>query len=178
MQRNDEKTGEGAARQRLSDESDSQDTMLHADEEGAARQSDESDFQETKCRRRRSSSNGRMRATFWRTRGSRDMIFVVSDIYNKIGYISRFCACATANRASTAKLIFVLTGARWYTPESRTVRGSEVRTRVRGTGPRSPGPRANVVSSVSRCPRPLVSGRFRPRVQERGALCGQGTLRP
>lgn len=64
MQRNNEKTGEGAARQRLSDESDSQDTMLHADEEGAARQSDESDFQETKCRRRRSSSIGRMRATF------------------------------------------------------------------------------------------------------------------
>ena len=49
MQRNNEKTGEGAARQRLSDESDSQDTMLHADEEGAARQSDESDFQE--CRK-------------------------------------------------------------------------------------------------------------------------------
>ena len=63
MQRNNEKTGEGAARQRLSDESDSQDTMLHADEEGAARQSDESDFQETMCRRRRSSSIGRMRAT-------------------------------------------------------------------------------------------------------------------
>lgn len=56
------------------------------------------------------------------------------------------------------------------------------RTRVRGANPcagdRSPGPRANVVSSVSRCPRPLVSGRFRPRTQERGALCGQGTLRP
>ena len=63
MQRNNEKTGEGAARQRLSDESDSQDTMLHADEEGAARQSDESDFQET--------------------RGSRDMIFVMIISDNK-----------------------------------------------------------------------------------------------
>ena len=63
MQRNNEKTGEGAACQRLSDESDSQDTMLHADEEGAARQSDESDFQET--------------------RGSRDMIFVMIISDNK-----------------------------------------------------------------------------------------------
>jgi len=99
-------------------------------------------------------------------------------IYNKIGYISRFCTCATATtEQAPAKLMILsfLTGALdaiQIRLVSERVRLSEkVRTRVRG-------PRANVVSSVSRCPRPLVSGRFRPRTQERGALCGQGTLRP
>ena len=129
------------------------------------------------------------------TRGSRDMIFLICGfryiilIYNnKIGYISRFCTCATANRASDRQTndFFRFNGRAGIRLESRdrspyAVAGPK-RQKLGAnpcawTGaPRAPGKRGQLRVALSSATREWTISP--PHTGACGALCGQGTLRP